>query len=254
MENNLFKNLSIKGYAICKTKKIHFLKKVRNQIYKESTKIYPNTKKLSIENYLDNFHEFLNKPSDLNDFRLKIISKIANDKNNKTYLFKAFETELKNFIGEDLAIQKNINLSVNIPKDLDTVPVHRDSPPGSNFEVALVIPLTNFFKTKNLRVCDYNQTLVALNLLKKNYKKYEKYVIKNAKSNSIRFGSVLAFWSGLVHHVPYNLEGETRWSLNLRFKNIFSPYGAKKFLDFYEPINLSKYTKKILEFQKKINA
>ena len=35
-----------------------------------------------------------------------------------------------------------------------------------------------------------------------------------------------------------NKESETRWSLNCRFKGIFSPYKDKKLGEFFEPISL----------------
>ena len=35
-----------------------------------------------------------------------------------------------------------------------------------------------------------------------------------------------------------NKESETRWSMNVRFKGIFTPYGDKKIGEFFEPINL----------------
>ena len=35
-----------------------------------------------------------------------------------------------------------------------------------------------------------------------------------------------------------NLEKETRWSINCRFKGAFTPYGDKKLGEFFEPITL----------------
>ena len=37
---------------------------------------------------------------------------------------------------------------------------------------------------------------------------------------------------------PENLENETRFSLNCRFKGIFTPYGDKKIGEYFEPITL----------------
>ena len=35
-----------------------------------------------------------------------------------------------------------------------------------------------------------------------------------------------------------NREKETRWSMNIRFKGLFTPYGDKKLGEFFEPITL----------------
>ena len=62
-----------------------------------------------------------------------------------------------------------------------------------------------------------------------------------SKSNSVKgidYGQVLIFNQSLPHGNRVNRETETRWSLNCRFKNIFSPYGDNKIGEFFEPITL----------------
>ena len=55
----------------------------------------------------------------------------------------------------------------------------------------------------------------------------------------INYGNVLLFNNGsLPHGNRVNLELETRWSMNCRFKAIFSPYWDKKLGSFFEPITL----------------
>ena len=44
-----------------------------------------------------------------------------------------------------------------------------------------------------------------------------------------------------------NTEENTRWSINLRYKNLFSPYGMKGFMDFFETKNYSKISKLTIE-------
>ena len=46
-----------------------------------------------------------------------------------------------------------------------------------------------------------------------------------------------------LHGSDINKEKETRISLNLRFKNLFSPSGLKNQLQYYRPINISNITK-----------
>ena len=54
----------------------------------------------------------------------------------------------------------------------------------------------------------------------------------------IKAGEVLIFNQNLPHGNRVNQESETRWSMNCRFKGIFTPYGDKKIGEFFEPITL----------------
>ena len=61
---------------------------------------------------------------------------------------------------------------------------------------------------------------------------------KDIKWIKIDYGQVLIFDQSLPHGNRVNQEKETRWSLNCRFKNTFTPYGDKKLGEFFEPITL----------------
>jgi sporadic carbohydrate cluster 2OG-Fe(II) oxygenase len=54
----------------------------------------------------------------------------------------------------------------------------------------------------------------------------------------VPYGHVLVFDQGLPHGNRVNKESETRWSMNCRFKGVFTPYGDKKIGEFFEPITL----------------
>ena len=54
----------------------------------------------------------------------------------------------------------------------------------------------------------------------------------------IKAGEVLIFNQNLPHGNRVNEEVETRWSLNCRFKGVFTPYGDKKLGEFFEPVTL----------------
>ena len=46
----------------------------------------------------------------------------------------------------------------------------------------------------------------------------------------------------LPHGNIENKEGETRWSMNCRFKSLFSPYADKKLGDFFDPVGIKPVT------------
>ena len=54
---------------------------------------------------------------------------------------------------------------------------------------------------------------------------------------------VLIFNQNLIHGNHINKEKNTRWSLNCRFKSIFTPYAEKSIGEFFEPITLRPATK-----------
>ena len=46
-----------------------------------------------------------------------------------------------------------------------------------------------------------------------------------------------------------DIEKETRWSMNCRFKSIFTPFGDKKIGEFFEPITLRKISELALKYK-----
>ena len=66
---------------------------------------------------------------------------------------------------------------------------------------------------------------------------------KDIKWLDIKYGEVLLFNQSLPHGNRVNNEKETRWSMNCRFKGIFTPYADKKLGEFFEPITLRAASK-----------
>jgi sporadic carbohydrate cluster 2OG-Fe(II) oxygenase len=64
----------------------------------------------------------------------------------------------------------------------------------------------------------------------------------------VDYGKFLLFNQTLPHGNRINKEPETRWSLNCRFKSVFSPYGDKKLGEFFHPITLKAASKLGLDY------
>lgn len=244
-ENKLSELLKKKGYLIVKLKDLKPLEYLRNTVIKNTTKIckikYPENNEK--EYFLNNFHKKI-KSSKLNDYRVKIINSINKDINFKKNYFLSSKDTLYNLVGNELSMQTRINLSIQTPKDKTSLlPIHSDIWSGdSPFEVVVWIPLVNCYKTKAMYI-----------LAPKHYKKVEKNFSKYSGNSSeeffkkikqkiewikIKYGEILIFNQALPHGNVVNKELETRWSMNCRFKSIFSPYGDKKIGEFFEPITL----------------
>ena len=157
--------------------------------------------------------------------------------------------------GNELMMQKNINLSIQFPgDDSSLLPLHADTWSGdSPFETVVWIPLVDCYHTKAM----YILPPIAS-------KELDKQFIKSAGKNSndlyqsiqdkvkwlkVDYGEVLIFDQALPHGNLINKESETRWSMNCRFKAIFTPYGDKKIGEFFEPITLRAASKNGMSYK-----
>ena len=50
----------------------------------------------------------------------------------------------------------------------------------------------------------------------------EKYALKKGIGVDVNFGEYIIFCSKVYHYIPINTESNTRWSINLRYKNMFT--------------------------------
>ena len=65
----------------------------------------------------------------------------------------------------------------------------------------------------------------------------------------VKYGEVVIFNQALPHGNRVNTENETRWSMNCRFKSVFTPYGDKKLGEFFEPITLRAASKTGMDYK-----
>lgn len=193
--------------------------------------------------FLDEIHKLVS-PSELNDFRLHVIKKINELPNFRQKYFELAKPYLDVIVGNEMAMQSKINLSIQLPgDDSSLLHVHADTWSGdSPFEVVVWIPLVDCYKTKTMYILPPN----ANKILNKNFHsmagKDSENLFNSIKNEinwlNIDFGNLLIFNQGLPHGNRVNNESETRWSMNCRFKGLFTPYNDKKLGEFFEPITL----------------
>ena len=244
-ENTISYNFKKKGYLKFKTDNLDSLHYLREIIVKNICKLC----KLKIPSYnlydqfLNNFHKKI-KLKDLNNIRIKIIKAINNDKYFRKHYFLTSKEILYKIVGNELAMQTRVNLSIQLPHDKSSLlPLHSDIWSGdSPFEVVIWIPLVNCYGTKTMYILPPKH----YKKVEKNFSKFSgnstevffKKIRKHVEWVKINFGEVLIFNQALPHGNIVNKEKETRWSMNCRFKSVFSPYGDKKLGEFFEPITL----------------
>jgi len=148
-----------------------------------------------------------------------------------------------------LAMQSRVNLSIQLPEDNSSLlSVHADTWSGdSPFEIVVWLPLVDCFNTKSMfflppKAADNLSDNFKLHVQGSSEELYN--AIKNDVSwIKINYGEVLLFNQSYPHGNRVNKEGETRWSMNCRFKGLFTPYNDKKIGEFFEPITIRPVTK-----------
>ena len=246
----LSKKFERNGYVIfdlgSRKTKLNYIKK---KIEKLSISLLKKEKiniKSKEKNIFNNLHKYLPK-NKLNSFRMKIYNIL----NGKAWFLKNYfeiaKDELELICGNELAMQRKVNLSIQFPNDDSSLlPVHSDVWSGcSPFEVVLWVPLESVSKTKSMYILDKkdNQKYYK-NFYKFNdSEKLQKKIDKNIKWLKIKYGQGLIFIHQLMHGNKVNKTQETRWSFNCRFKSVMSPYDRKDIAETFLPIFLRPATK-----------
>ena len=103
------------GYLIRETSNKDSLKKLR-KIVVDSIKKKTKISSINDDNLLNNFHKFIKKDK-LNEIRLSIIKDINKNNNFRKYYFQVAKDYLDILVGNELAMQTRVNLSIQTPKD-----------------------------------------------------------------------------------------------------------------------------------------
>lgn len=243
----MIRNKFTNGYEIFDTNNIENLDKLRNEIYRKFKNIF-GLKERNPSIGFNKFHKLIKKSSkdNLNLKRVKLIQEINKNKKLGDFIFHLFEDQIIKLFGSDILVQKNINLVIQMPNDQNPSEIHRDAPLNSSYEVVLWLPLVDCYSSKAMYILDIKSTEKSIKYLKNNklkWNNFENFSMSLSKNPEVNYGQALMFHSGLLHGSNINKEDETRISLNLRFKNLFSPSGLKNQLQYYRPINISNITK-----------
>ena len=247
-ESNLAQTFLRDGYVIQPAENQEGLDRLRQSLVKsicEHLRLNPPSDETD---FLDNIHHHISSEN-LNEVRLKVF----NDLNKfpsvrRTYYSLARET-LNVLVGNELAMQKRINLSIQLPDDDSSLlPVHADVWSGdSPFEVVIWVPLVNCYGTKTMFLLPPKPDQEVSRKLALFREKSAEDLYKSIETDlhwiNISYGEVLVFTQNLMHGNRINTESQTRWSLNCRFKSLFSPYAEKRLGDFFEPITIRPATR-----------
>ena len=193
--------------------------------------------------FLDTVHRHVDVAR-LNALRLAVLAAMGSAEWLRPAYFALARGLIETIAGNELAMQRRINLSVQLPQDDSSLlPIHSDSWSGdAPFEVVVWIPLVDCFATKTMFFVPPPATRRLHDIFAQNECRGAEAVFEAARGElsflDVPYGSILLFDQNCAHGNRVNREATTRWSLNCRFKGVFSPYADKRLGEFFEPITL----------------
>ncbi len=203
----------------------------------------------------EDISEFLNRAgelvsvADLNSVRLGVFNAMNRESWFRPAYYKLGRNVLATLVGNELAMQRRINLSIQLPGDESSLlPVHSDVWSGdSAFEVVVWVPLVDCYRTKSMFILprkpndEHSKRLAEFQ--GKDTEELFRTIEPDVKWLNVSVGQGLIFTHTLMHGNRRNEENEARWSMNCRFKSLLSPYDTKRLGEFFEPITLRAATR-----------
>lgn len=241
-ENDLNSRFLNEGYILTDILDRDNLTRIHNKIV-EITSDYFGDSIGDRSRYLDQIHNRISV-SKLNHFRLHVFHQINGEEWFREVYYKLAKYLLDIIVGNELAMQLRVNLSIQLPNDDSSLlPVHADVWSGdSPFEVVVWLPLVDCYGSKTMYLLPPSSTKKlhenSNELIGKSSEDLYRLIEKDLHWIEISFGQIMIFNQNLPHGNRVNDEDETRWSMNCRFKSVFSPYADKKLGEFFEPITL----------------
>ncbi len=202
----------------------------------------------AVDGFLNRIHETVDVGR-LNDFRLEVIGAVAALPWARRAYFNLARRALETIVGNELAMQRRLNLSIQMPgDDSSLLHVHADVWDGdSPFETVAWLPLVDCYRTKSMFLLPPE----AGREIEADFARFQgrsadtlfDEIGERVVWLDVPYGSVLLFSQNLMHGNRVNEEPESRWSMNCRFKSLFSPYAGKRLGEFFEPISIRAATR-----------
>jgi sporadic carbohydrate cluster 2OG-Fe(II) oxygenase len=194
-------------------------------------------------------------PDRLNEFRLHIARALNDEPWLRAAYYALGRRALDAIAGNELVMQRHVNLSIQLPGDADSLlPVHSDVWAGdSPYEVVLWVPYVDCARTKSMFFCDPARDAEVQSRLAdwrgRSADDLYAAIERDVRFIDVAYGEILIFTQNVLHGNRVNVEPETRWSTNCRFKSALSPYADKKLGEFFEPITLRPATRLGLRYE-----
>jgi sporadic carbohydrate cluster 2OG-Fe(II) oxygenase len=235
-----------KGYILHKTEELASLIAIRTHVVEIACDLLKLAQPEDHEAFLNNIQTLVSTEK-LNDFRMTIYQRMNAFSWFRPTYFALGKTVLESIVGNELAMQNRINFSLQFPDDPSSLlSIHSDSFSGETpYQVVQWVPLVSAYDTKSMFILPPEHN--------RNYFPKFKEIMESGGSENlfetvrehlewvdVPFGHVLIFSPNLFHGNVVNNSPETRWSMNVRFTGLFTPYASaeKNLGTFYLPITV----------------
>jgi sporadic carbohydrate cluster 2OG-Fe(II) oxygenase len=232
------------GYVIAPVQDRAALDRIRDFIVERSAAFLDVAVPGDKTGFLERIGATVTDPLRLNDLRLAVIDALATAPWFREAYFACGRPLLETLVGNELAMQRGIGFSIQLPGDASSVlPLHSDAwSEDSPFEVVLWIPFVDVAATQSMFILRRERDLAWRDRMHEfaNTSVDELFATLEGDVEylTIPYGNVLCFTHTLMHGNRVNAEATARWSINVRFKGLFTPYSDKKLGDFFDPITL----------------
>lgn len=247
-EKQLIEEFLENGYVIVDLEKKNLLSKIREKFFTWAKDYKPELEDVEPDSFLDQVHNYLTE-EEVNNFRLSLISKLSQDAEFRPLLYNLGKKHIHTIVGNELSMQRAVNLSIQMPHDKTSVlPLHSDVWSGNSpYEIVFWVPLVDCYKTKSMFILPLKASIKLF----KNFDKYSdlsaeelfKVIEKDLVWADVPFGKAIIFSHSILHGNRVNVEEETRWTMNCRFKSLLSPYGSKELGESFLPITIRPITR-----------
>lgn len=243
-ENDLATDFLTDGYVLADAEDLELLTALRQHIVEISSALLELPVPEESDEFLRQIHTQL-PIEKLNDFRLQLYNRMNTNRWFRPTYFALAQTVIDHLVGNELAMQNQINFSVQMPEDASSlIPIHSDSFSGETpFQIVVWVPLISTYGRNSMFILPPEHNRRFFPELKSLSEAGGMNAVFDAVEGHLKwievpFGKFLAFSPNLLHGNVVNDTNDTRWSMNSRFTGLFTPYASagKSLGTFYLPI------------------
>jgi sporadic carbohydrate cluster 2OG-Fe(II) oxygenase len=231
------------GFVIVPSESKTLLQQLFETILSETNHWLASQGKTSTLSSLRESHKLIEQ-SVINDVRLHLFAWLNSQPDIRVNYYRLASSILQTLVGNELAMQNKVNLSIQQPHDQTSVlEMHSDAWSGdSPFQVVLWVPLTESSNTNAMFLLKPEKSMEAYTRVRSGELTSMTAIQEAYKSElepiEINFGDILIFDSNCLHGNQLNTTGISRWSLNCRFTSLLAPSitPERRLGSFYTPI------------------
>lgn len=245
-----------KGYVIVDVADRGLLDRMRHQIVELVCDHLNIDRPDDDSRFLDHIHERV-AVEDLNDMRFGTYQRMNAIDWWRPSFFALGRSTIEALVGNELAMQNRINLSVQLPEDNSSLlGIHADVFGGETpFQVVQWLPLVDCYRTKSMFLLPRGKNREIMLRMSEfqsgGMAKIHEEVQDDLVQMDVPYGKALIFTPNQLHGGTINHEATTRWSMNARFTGLFTPYTGheKKLGSFYLPITTKAVSRIGMEYE-----